>query len=143
MNGENRTLSAALGGCSELSLFEAFAFRTPYPLTATQACRFSGVPWATVHRRIRDWEFSGILSVVGKEGKAKKYSLNTESPTINILSKAVKSAVVELFNSELVRHEADMKKETQQKKRVVHIVGEKEEMPWVSQGNVNVSSNLA
>lgn len=100
MNTNSRTLSATLGGSPELALFEAFAFRNDTPLSPAQASRFSGVAWATAHRKIIQWEVNGILSRVGKEGKSNLYVLNSNSETVNILSKAVRTAVIELFESE-------------------------------------------
>lgn len=101
MNTDIRTLSAILGS-PELALFEAFAFRQGIPLTAAQVSRFSGVAWATAHRKITDWETTGILIAVGKEGKGTLYVLNTESETVSVLAKALQIAVSELYDSEKI-----------------------------------------
>jgi hypothetical protein len=100
MDRNSRTLSAVLGGSPELALFEAFAFRSDTPISPVQASRFSGVAWATAHRKILDWESNGVLSCVGKDKKSNLYVLNSNSETVRILAKAVRTAVIELFESE-------------------------------------------
>lgn len=98
-----RTLSDLLGGSKELALFEAFALRKRVPLTATDVCNYSGVSWATVHRRLEDWQALGVVHVVGKEGKALKYQLNLQSPGVRALTRAVNLALREMLEDEMLQ----------------------------------------
>lgn len=82
-------------------MFEAFALRGDRALDAREVSEYSGVSWATVHRRIREWETLGLIEFAWKKGKAEKYRLNLESRTVHILAQAVQSAVQELFESDL------------------------------------------
>ncbi len=94
-----RTLSAVIGS-PELALFEAFAIRNDRPLSPADASRYSGVAWATAHRKIIEWDTKGLLSYVGKDGKADLYVLNSHSETVNNLAKVVRNAVIEIYDNE-------------------------------------------
>lgn len=139
-----RTLSAILGGSPELALFEAFAFRSEMPLSPAQASRFSGVAWATAHRKVIEWDTRGILSCVGKDGKSNLYVLNTHSETVKILSKAVRTAVIELFDSE--------NEETVTSEDVIEspllaqsfkVSGEVDEIPWSNPAIIQIAPALS
>ena len=137
METNSRTLSAVLGGSPELALFEAFAFRAGTPISPVDASRFSGVAWATAHRKIVEWAVNGVLNCVGKEGKSKLYVLNSKSQTVNILSKAVRSAVVELFEAEnkLV---ANPNPDVEISPRTIELSGKPEDFKWANTSVVTV-----
>ena len=97
-----RTLSAALGGCKELALFETFALRPYKDLSAKDVERMSGLAWATIHRRLKDWEALGLVRETRKDGKAHLYQLNRNNPTVVALSKAVTVGAAELIQAELL-----------------------------------------
>lgn len=96
-----RTLSAALGGCKELALFETFALRPNKPLSAKDIERMSGLAWATIHRRLKDWSQLGLIREVHKEGKAQFYQLNRSNPSAAALVRAVNIGAAELIQAEL------------------------------------------
>jgi hypothetical protein len=103
MGAPARSLAAVLGGSKELAIFESLALRKGEPLSATDICRFSGVAWATTHRRLNDWEARGVVTAADRDGKAQKYLLNLGSPAVRALSHAVTLAVLELLDSDLSR----------------------------------------
>lgn len=131
MNLNSRTLSSVLGGSPELALFEAFAFRNDIPLTPVQASRFSGVAWATAHRKIVEWTATGVLCLVGKYGKSNLYALNTHSETVNILAKAVRTAIIELFDSENTDISTPMD-ELEKPAQIFEVSGTIDELPWMT-----------
>lgn len=143
MTTNTRTLSAILGGSPELALFEAFAFRSEVPLSPAQASRFSGVAWATAHRKIIEWDTHGILSCVGKEGKSNLYVLNSYSKTVNILSKAVRTAVIELFDSEnevTITSKDDLESELQTQS--FRVSGEVDTITWSNPTRIQIAPAL-
>lgn len=140
MYSEIRTLSAILGSPA-LALFEAFAFRQGIPLTPAQASRFSGVAWATAHRKIIDWESSGILRPVGKDGKGILYVLNNNSETVRVLAKALQIAVTELYDSEeKTETPLPVTKVPTRQVQVFKIGGELENKRWKIDNNNRVLS---
>ena len=131
MEINSRTLSAVLGGSPELALFEAFAFRGEIPISPVDASRFSGVAWATAHRKIVEWTANGVLNCVGKVGKSKLYVLNSKSQIVNILSKAVRSAVVELFEAEN-KVVTNPNPEVEILTQTIELSGKPEDFEWVN-----------
>ena len=129
MKTNSRTLSAVLGGSPELALFEAFAFRGDTAISPADASRFSGVAWATAHRKIIEWTVNGVLNRKGRVGKSNLYVLNSKSEAVNILSKAVRTAVIELFDSEneVPTDPVPLAKDTPQ---TFEVNGNVEELAW-------------
>ncbi len=109
--GVSRTLSALLGGNKDVALLEAFALRDEQALTASDAVELSGMAWATAHRRIKDWTDSGVLSEVGRTGKAPLYRLNTSSAAVYALVRGLKLIASELFESDLMAEQGLVERE--------------------------------
>jgi hypothetical protein len=103
MDAPVRSLGRLLGGSKELSMFEAMAVRSDVPLSAEEIRRYSGVSWATTHRRLHDWLALGVVKTAGREGKADKFVLNLNSPAIRALTHAVNATIIELLDSDLAR----------------------------------------
>lgn len=98
-----RTLSSLMGGNRDVALLEAFAFRDPKPVSATDACALSGMAWATAHRRIAGWMAAGILTVDSFKGKAPLYRLNTESQAVAAMVRGLRLVLTEMLESDLLR----------------------------------------
>jgi hypothetical protein len=131
MNTNLRTLSAVIDS-PELALFEAFAFRNDRPLSPADASRFSGVTWATAHRKIIDWDAKGILAHVGKEGKADLYMLNSHSETVKSLIKVVRNAVIEILENEEETVSPAVEPVDEPVKQAFTVCGEVDKMKWNS-----------
>jgi len=101
--GGARTLSALLGGNRDVALLEAFAFRDPQPISASDACALSKMSWATAHRRIDAWTSASMLEVVGFKGKAPLYRLNSASPAVAAVVRGLRLVLAEMLDSDLLQ----------------------------------------